>query len=114
MVTMATIALAGLLTPVVVATLGARGALVATGLLLPLLVLATAAPLRALDRATREPPSKLALLRALPLLAPLPSAAVERLARPRSATARRAGRDASWSRASREIASTRLPAERST
>ena len=80
MVTMTTIALAGLLTPAVVAALGARGALVATGLLLPLLVLATAARLRALDRATREPTSTLALLRALPLLAQLPPAAVERLA----------------------------------
>lgn len=80
LVTMATIALAGLLTPVVVAVLGARGALVATGLLLPLLVLATAAPLRALDRATREPTPELALLRALPLLAPLPAPVIERLA----------------------------------
>ena len=80
MIAMATIALAGLLTPVVVAALGPRGALVATGLLLPLLVLATAGSLQALDRATSEPAATLALLRALPLLAPLPAPVVEQLA----------------------------------
>jgi hypothetical protein len=77
---MATIALAGLLTPLVVAALGPRGTLVATGLLLPVMVLATAARLRALDRATREPTPELALLRGLPLLAPLPPPVIERLA----------------------------------
>jgi MFS family permease len=81
MVTMATIALAGLLTPAVVAAVGARGALVATGLVLPLLVLATAGRLRALDRAIREPTAELALLCGLPLLASLPPLVLERLAR---------------------------------
>jgi MFS family permease len=81
MVTMATIALAGLLTPAVVAAVGARGALIATGLVLPLLVLATAGRLRALDRVTREATPELALLRDLPLLAPLPPVVLERLAR---------------------------------
>jgi len=75
------LALAGLLTPAVVAAVGVRGALVATGLLLPLLVLAAAARLRALDRATRQPTAELALLRGLPLLAPLPPLVLERLAR---------------------------------
>jgi MFS family permease len=81
MVTMATIALAGLLTPAIVAAVGARGALVATGVLLPALVLPTAGRLRALDRSTREPTAELALLRSLSLLAPLPPLVLERLAR---------------------------------
>jgi MFS family permease len=81
MVTTATIALAGLVTPAVVAAVGARGALVAIGLLLPLLVLATAGRLRALDRSTREPMAELALLRGVSLLASLPPVVLERLAR---------------------------------
>jgi MFS family permease len=81
MVTTATIALAGLLTPAVVAAIGARGALVATGLLLPVLVVATAGRLRELDRSTREPTAELTLLRGLSLLAPLPPVVLERLAR---------------------------------
>jgi hypothetical protein len=81
MVTMATIALAGLLTPAVVAAVGTRGALVAVGLLLPLLVLVTAGRLRALDRRTREPTAELALLRRVSLLAPLPPLVLEGLAR---------------------------------
>lgn len=75
-----TIALGGLLAPAAVSLLGERGALVATGALLPLAVAATARQLRALDAADGPPADVLALLRAIPIFSPLPRPVLERLA----------------------------------
>lgn len=67
--------------PVLVATLGPRGAFVAAGLFLPLLVLALVVPLRRLDRRASVPLDVLALLRGVPFLSPLAPGTLDRLAR---------------------------------
>jgi MFS family permease len=79
-IALATIALGGLLAPVLVSALGARGALIATGLILPVVVAATWRPLRAIDAAVEVPARPLALLRGLPIFGPLPPMVLERLA----------------------------------
>jgi MFS family permease len=61
--------------------LGTRGALIATGALLPILGLAFWRRLGALDRAFALPVRQLALLRESPIFSPLPQAQQERLAR---------------------------------
>jgi len=75
-----TIAVGGLLAPVAVDVLGERGALIAAGALLPIVVLCTLVPLRALDAAAGPPVQVLDLLRALPIFAPLSQPVLERLA----------------------------------
>jgi MFS family permease len=75
-----TLGLGAILAPVLAAFLGVRGALVAVGLLLPVLVLATWARLRAIDARTAVPEREIELLQALPLFAPLPPATLEHLA----------------------------------
>lgn len=77
---LATIALGALLAPALVAWLGVRGALVATGTALPTLVLLAWRPLAEIDAAARAPERELQLLRGVPFLAALPEAALERLA----------------------------------
>ena len=63
-----------------VAALGIRGALVATGAFVPAVVLLAWASLRGIDRAARAPdPATLALLRRLAIFAPLPPPAMERI-----------------------------------
>jgi predicted MFS family arabinose efflux permease len=66
--------------PLLIAGLGNRGALVATGLFLPLLVVLTWARLRAIDAAAIAPVERIELLQTIPIFAPLPAPALERLA----------------------------------
>jgi MFS family permease len=75
-----TLGLGAILAPAIVAFMGVRGALVAVGLLLPVLVLASWARLRAIDARTAVPVVEIDLLQTLPLFAPLPPATLEHLA----------------------------------
>jgi MFS family permease len=75
-----TLAIGALVAPAVVSLLGARGALVAVGAVLPLLLVATWPAIRRIDRQAHVPTEPLALLRTLPLFAPLPQTLLERLA----------------------------------
>ncbi|MGL6279132.1 MAG: cyclic nucleotide-binding domain-containing protein, partial [Gaiella sp.] len=68
------------LAPALAAWLGVDGALLATGLLLPVLTIASLLALREADRRGLPSPH-LAVLRRLELLAPLPEAVLEHLAR---------------------------------
>jgi len=77
---LATMAIGAIVTPAVVSLLGPRGALVATGAFLPVLLVLTAPALRRIDAAAHVPTEPLELLRGLPLFAPLPPTLLERLA----------------------------------
>jgi MFS family permease len=66
--------------PGLIAVLDLRGALVATGLVLPVFALLTRGALRAIDAETVAPERELELLRRIPIFSPLPPAAMERLA----------------------------------
>jgi MFS family permease len=74
-----TIAIGAILAPLLTAVLGARGALIAAGGGLSVLVLLFWRPLNALDAAA-VPESELALLRGIPIFAPLPPVTLEQLA----------------------------------
>jgi Major Facilitator Superfamily/Cyclic nucleotide-binding domain len=78
---MAGLALGALLIPPLVALGGSKTALIGAGLLLPLLGLLMARPLIGVDRGARVPLVEIALLRSMPLFAPLPAPAIEGLAR---------------------------------
>jgi MFS family permease len=71
--------LGSLLAPLVADVLGDRGALVATGAILPILAVLTFGPLRRGYRTSTGDEARLALLRDVPLFAPLPLTALERL-----------------------------------
>ena len=73
-------ALGAAVMPGVISLLGPRGALVATGVFLPALVLVTLPGLRRIDAEARVPVEALELLRRLPVFAPLPPTVLERLA----------------------------------
>jgi MFS family permease len=75
-----TLAVGALVAPVLVSLLGPRGALVATGAFLPAVLALTLPALRRVDAEARVPTDALALLRTLPLFAPLPPTVLERLA----------------------------------
>jgi MFS family permease len=77
---LATIAIGAILAPLLTAVLGARGALIAAGSGLSVLVLLFWRPLNAVDAAAPVPESVLALLRAIPIFAPLPPMTLEQLA----------------------------------
>jgi MFS family permease len=77
---LATLALGALVAPALVSLIGARGALVAVGAFLPVLLALTLPSLRRVDEAARVPTEPLALLRALPLFSVLPPTVLERLA----------------------------------
>lgn len=77
---LASIGLGAILGPVLVELLGVRAALVATGLLLPALVLLAAPRLARIDSRARVAPERVELLAAHPIFAPLPPALLERLA----------------------------------
>jgi MFS family permease len=74
------IALGGLAAPLLMELLGRRGALVATGVALPLLAAASWRPLARIEREAEVPTRRLELLGALPMFAPLPAQTLERLA----------------------------------
>ena len=71
--------LGSLVAPLFVDLLGDRGALLVTGAILPLLALLTVRPLSRGYRTSTGDEGRLALLRSVPLFAPLPLTALERL-----------------------------------
>jgi MFS family permease len=75
-----TIAIGAILAPLLTIALGARGALVAAGGGLSVLVLLFWRPLSAADASAAVPESTLALLRGIPIFAPLPPVTLEQLA----------------------------------
>jgi len=90
-----TIAIGAILAPLLITALGARGALIAAGGGLSVLVLLFWRPLNALDAAVAVPHSELALLRGIPIFAPLPPVTLEQLASHLSCVASRQGRASS-------------------
>jgi hypothetical protein len=87
----ATVGVGSLLASGLIAWLGIRGAMIATGALLPGLVLLSWRRLHAIDETTVVPEEELALLRGVPMFAALPAVALEHLAagmRPVSVEAR--------------------------
>jgi hypothetical protein len=77
---LAMVALGSLVTPLVIAALGARETFVAMGLILPLAVIPTWRRLTEIDATARVPAEPLELLRSIPIFAPLPTPVLERLA----------------------------------
>jgi MFS family permease len=75
-----TLALGAVVAPPLIAGLGIRPALLATGLLLPVLALLTWRRLVSIDAAARPPERQLTLLRTVPIFAPLPAPTLEGLA----------------------------------
>jgi MFS family permease len=80
-VVMAGLALGSLLIPPLVALDGSRAALIGSGLLLPVLAALLARRVIAVDRGAKVPVVEIALLRSMPLFAPLPAPAIEGVAR---------------------------------
>jgi MFS family permease len=74
------IALGAVTTPGLIALLGVRGALFAIGALLPVLSILRWRSLGAIDVGSRVAPERVAALRAVPFLTPLPLETLERLA----------------------------------
>jgi hypothetical protein len=77
---LAMVALGSLVTPLVIAALGAKATFVVMGLLLPLAVIPTWRRLTEIDATSRVATEPLELLRAIPIFAPLPVPVLERLA----------------------------------
>jgi MFS family permease len=75
------IGVGSLLAPLLVESLGIRPALVAVGLMLPVLVAVLGRRILAVDAAATVPAHEVELLRLLPMFSPLSPLAVERLAR---------------------------------
>jgi hypothetical protein len=75
-----TIGLGGILAPLLIDLLGLRGALIATGAVLPLVAAVFWRRLVAIDRAHARPLQELSLLRRVPIFAPLPEPTLEELA----------------------------------
>jgi MFS family permease len=75
-----TIAIGAILAPLLTSALGARGALIAAGGGLSVLVLLLWRPLSAADATAAAPESTLMLLRGIPIFAPLPPVTLEQLA----------------------------------
>ncbi len=76
----ASVAIGAIAIPPLVSAFGPRWTLVITGLFLPVLALAAGTRLLRIDSAAVAPARAVALLRGLPLFAPLPALALERLA----------------------------------
>ncbi len=76
----ATIGLGSVIAPALISLVGIRWALVATGSFLPVVVAAFWTRLLAIDADTVVPEEQLALLRGIPIFAPLPPATLEHLA----------------------------------
>jgi MFS family permease len=74
------VALGALVAPAVLALVGTRATLVVAGVLLPALVIPSWPTLTAVDRTALIPTERIALLRAIPIFAPLPEPTLERLA----------------------------------
>jgi MFS family permease len=76
----AAVGLGAILAPLLIALFGVRGALIATGALLPVLTAFAWRRLVRIDSEVTVPERELALLRHLPMFAPLPAAILEHLA----------------------------------
>jgi len=76
-----TIGLGSILTPIVIAAIGTRGALLALGSVCPVLAGLAWRRLRAIDGSMRERDAVAARLRTVPILQPLPVPVMDRLAR---------------------------------
>jgi MFS family permease len=76
----ATLGLGAIIAPLLISALGVRGALIATGALLPVLAAVFWRRLVALDREAPAPTEELAILRQIPLFRPLPLPVLENLA----------------------------------
>jgi hypothetical protein len=74
------VAVGALLIPPLVDAFGARWTLVVTGLFLPIVTLLAGPRMLEVDRAAVAPAEAVALLRGLPIFAPLPAISLERLA----------------------------------
>ena len=70
-----------LLAPVLVSALGGRGAVLVTGLIMPVTVIPLWRRLDAIDASAPAPAELVELLRGIPIFAPLPAPQLERLAR---------------------------------
>ena len=70
-----------LLAPLLVSSLGSRGAVLVAGLIMPVALLLVWRRLAAIDAAAPVPAELVELLRAIPIFAPLPPPQLERLAR---------------------------------
>jgi hypothetical protein len=79
-VSFAALALGSIAAPAAVGWLGPRAALVAAGLVMPVLLVPAWPRLRRIDTTARIAAEPLALLRGIPIFAPLPAPALERLA----------------------------------
>jgi MFS family permease len=79
-ITFATVGAGSLAAPAVIAALGTRGALIASGLLLPVLAGLFAVRVRSFDGAEPPPFAQLALVRGVPMFARLSVAATEQVA----------------------------------
>jgi MFS family permease len=75
-----TVGLGALAAPLLLNWLGTRGALIAAGALLPLLVIPAWPRLNEIDHAARVPVEQLELLRSSPIFEPLPAPTLEQLA----------------------------------
>jgi MFS family permease len=78
---MAGLAIGSLLTPALIAALGARPAIICLGAVLPIVAAVAARRLLAVDRTLKAPVVELGLLRCLPMFAPLGAPQLEALAR---------------------------------
>lgn len=76
----AALAIGALLAPALVSLIGVRGALIAVGAFLPVIVVLTWRRLRAIDEGAAVPEERLAALRTVPFLVPLPAQTLELLA----------------------------------
>jgi MFS family permease len=74
------VGLGAVVAPLLLGWLGTRGALIAAGSLLPLVMIPAWPRLNAIDRAAEPPVERLELLRANPIFAPLPGPTLEQLA----------------------------------
>ena len=79
-IAMALAGIGSILAPALIAGLGTRGALVATGCVLPALVLVSFQRLRRIDAGAAAPLAELELLQAVPIFAPMSVAAKEQVA----------------------------------
>ena len=77
---LASLALGAVMAPAIISGLGPRGTLVAVGLFLPVLLVPLWRRLAAIDRTAAVAAAPLARLREIPIFAPLPAPALERLA----------------------------------
>ncbi len=86
-----TMGVGSLLAPLLISALGTRGALLAAGLILPVILVPLWRPLVSIDAAAVAPSEAVELLRRIPIFAPLAAPELERLAKALSEEQREAG-----------------------